>query len=552
MVDTRAQGLCRIGSALHEKKRPYNQLCQDIAENFYPLRADFTTDFTLGTDFAGTVMDSFTINSRETLGNAIDAMLRQGDWFKIGTGDEDRDNRAINAIALERATRRYRTILRDRRSMFDRSMKEADHDWVAFGNPVLSWEEAPSRDHLVLKSWHPKLCAWQTDETGMVNTMYRRMNMTARNIERRIKTGRWSGQLGKDIQDALRTDPEREFPIMHALVPMDEVYGDDKAARRRLRNHAYVSFYLDETHQEVLNDLGAPIFLYVVPRYRTVSGFPYGFSPMAIDSLPDGRMLQAMATVILEQGEKAVDPPLVGAADVFTRDINLFAGGFTSIDLEEGGDVRNAMQIIDTSNGMPTGLQLKQDVRSMIAEAWLLNRLVLPNVREMTAYETNQRMEEYRRAAIPFFNPIESEHHTPVLDVGFQLAVSLGYMPPEMFPPQLQGEEIRFTFDSPLKEAEGQKIVAAFNQSVEIIAAGANSEPELAKQFNIADAAIDAVRGAGAKPEWIKDEKERRNIQRQGEEVQDLQKTAALLQQGAGAAADVGNAKMITEQAGLV
>lgn len=526
-------------------------MCQDIAENFYPLRADFTSDFNLGDDFAGTVMDSFTINSRETLGNAIDSMLRQGDWFKVGTGDEDRDNRAVNAIALERATKRYRNIIRDPRTMFDRSMKEADHDWVSFGSPVLSWEESPTRDHLVLKAWHPKLCAWQTNEVGAVDSMFRRMNMTARNIARRIKSGAWKGTIAKEIQEAADKTPDREFPIMHVLQPMDELFGDDTKERRRLRNHPFVSFYVDETHQEVLNHMGAPVFLYIAPRYRTVSNFQYGFSPMAINSLPDGRMLQSMATVILEQGEKAVDPPMVGASDVFTRDINLYAGGFTAVDLEDNRDIRNAMQVIDTSNGMPTGLQLKQDVRMMIAEAWLLNRLVLPNVREMTAYETSQRMEEYRRAAIPFFNPIESEYHTPVLDVGFQLAVAMGYIEADMIPPELQGEEVKFSFDSPLKEAEGQKMVASFMQVVQIVAAGSQSDPELVKQFNIADATIDAVRGAGANADWIKDETERKQVKAQGEEVQNLQQTAALLQQGAGAAADVSNAKMALDQAGL-
>lgn len=551
MTDTRAQELCRIGSALFSKKRPWDALAQDIAENYYPLRADFTTDFTLGTDFAGTVMDGFTINSRETLGNAVDSMLRQGDWFSVGTGDEVRDKRAVNAIALERATDLYRGLLRRPQTMFDRAMKEADHDWVAFGNPVLSWEEAPSRDHMVLRAWHPKLCAWMVDETGKVNAVYRRMQMQARNIVRRFKSGTWKGQLHREVEQAARLEPTREFPIMHVLLPIDEVYGDDAKMLRKHR-HSYLSLYLDETHVELLNELGAKTFNYVVPRYRTVSNFPQGFSPMAINSLPDSRMLQQMATVILEQGEKAVDPPLVGAADVFVRDINLYAGGFTSVDLPENGDIRNAMQVVETGAGIPTGLQLKQDVRQLIAEAWLLNKLFLPNVREMRELEVMVRTEEFRRAALPFFNPIESEYHSPVLATGFEMAVNMGYIPADIFPDELQGEEVAFTFESPLKEAEGQKVVAAFNASVQIIAAGSQAEPELAKQFNIAEAAIDAVRGAGAKPEWIKPEDQRKQAKQQSDQVQDLQRTAALLQQGAGAAADVSNAKMAVEQAGLL
>ncbi len=551
MADQRAQEHCRIGSALFAKKRPWDALMQDVAENFYPLRADFTSDFTLGTDFATTVMDGTTINVREQLGNAVDSMLRQGDWFAVGTGDEERDERAINAVALDEATSRYRNILRNPRTGFVRSMKEADHDWVAFGNPVLSWEEAPSRDHLVLRAWHPKLCAWMVDETGKVNAVYRRMNMTARNIVRRFTTGQWKGRLRDEVERAAKLTPEHEFPIMHVLLPIDEVYGDDHKMLRQHR-HQFLSLYLDETHQEVLNERGARIFNYVVPRYRTISNFPQGFSPMAINSLPDSRMLQTMAAVILEQGEKAVDPPMVGAQDVFRSDINLYAGGFTMIDLDEKDDIRQKMQVVNTSDGLPMGLQMKQDVRMLITEHWLLNKLMLPNVREMREVEVMVRTEEFRRAALPFFAPIESEYHTPVLDVGFQMATMMGYIPADIFPEDLQGEEVSFTFDSPLKEADGQKVVASFNTTVGIIAAGSQADPELARQFNIAEAAIDAVRGAGAKPDWIKSDDERKQAKQQGDQVADLGRVASMLQQGAGAAADVGNAKMVAEQAGLV
>jgi hypothetical protein len=551
MADSRADELCRITSSLFSKKQPWNQLCQSIADIDYPLRADFTTDFTLGDDFAGLVMDSFTINSRETLGNAIDSMLRQGEWFQLGTGDEERDNRPANAIALKRGTEQLRKVVRDPRTNFDVAMKEADHDWVAFGNPVLSWEEAPTRDSLVLRAWHPKLCAWMVDEAGKVNANHRRMNMQARNIKRKFDTGQWKGRLHKDIEKCCKEDPTKEFPIAHVLMPIDEIYGDDHKMMRQ-HKHQFISIYIDETHREILNELGSKVFNYVIPRYRTLTGIAQGFSPHAINSLPDGRMLQAMAMVILEQGEKAVDPPIVGSADVFVREMNLYAGGFTSVDLAENQDIRNAMQVVETSQGLATGLQLKQDVRQLIAEAWLLNKLFLPNVREMRELEVMVRTEEFRRAALPFFNPIESQYHSPILSTGFEMAVNMGYIDGRVFPEELQDEDVSFTFHSPIKEAEGQKVVAAFDTSVRILAAGAQVDETLAEMFDIRRAAVDAVRGAGAEPEWIKSEDEQKRVAAEGDEVKNLQKTAALLQQGAAATQDVAGAKMAAEQAGLV
>lgn len=552
MDEQRATDLLRIASAAFNRAQGYFSLCQDLAENFYPLRADFTSEFTLGNDFATGVMDGFTISSRETLGNAIDSMLRQGDWFKIGTGDEQRDKRAVNAVALNRLTSLFKDrIINAPRTGFQRATKEGDHDWVTFGNPVFSWEEAPTRDHMILRSWHPKLVAWMTDDAGRINAAFRKVTMQARNIERKFKTGSWRGTMHQAVKDACRDDPAREFQIMHVVMPSDEVYGWSARDMKRVK-HRFISLYLDVTNQEILNELGTPVFPYVIPRYRTVSNFVRGFSPMAINSLPDGRMLQSIAAVVLEQGEKALDPPMVGDQNVFKNDINLYAGGFTSIDLGEKQDIREVLTTVNTSQGMSAGVELKNDVRALLTEHWLLNKLFLPNVREMTAYEAGQRVDEFRRAALPFFNPIDSEYHSPLLSSGLEMAFHLGYLPVDLLPDELQGKEVVWSFESPLKDAEGQKVVAAFNTSVQIIAAGANAEPGLAKQFNIAEAAIDAVMGAGAKPQWIKPERERQAQKQQEQQVQQIQETAALLQQGSAAAADVSAAKMAVESAGIV
>ena len=550
MSDSRAETLSSISSSLFTDKRPYDEMCQEIAENFYPIRADFTAERSIGGDIAGNLSDAFPINSRETLGNSIDSMLRQGEWFEVGTGDEERDQRPANAIALKMATKALRRIVKDPRTMFDVATKEADHDWVAFGQPVLSWEESPQRTNLITRAWHPKDCAWMVDDSGKTNALHRKMNMQARNILQKFKTGKWTGRLHDDIKRCAEKEPTKKFPIVHILMPTEEIYGDDHKGMRRIR-HGFISIYIDPTHREILNELGSKTFNYLAPRYRTLSNLPWGFSPAALNSLPDARMLQAMAIVILEQGEKAVDPPIVGSSDVFVRDINLYAGGFTMVDLQDGQDIRNAMQVVETSQGLNTGLQLKQDVRNLMAEAWLLNKLFLPSLREMTAYETDQRMQEFRRAALPFFNPIDSQYHSPLLEVGFEMAVNMGYIDAGIFPEELQDEDISFTFSSPLKDAEGQQVVANFKQSVEIIAAGAQADETISKLFDIRRATIDAVRGAGAEPEWIKDEEAQEREAAKGDQVNDLLQTANVLQTGSAAVADVSNAAMLAQQAGV-
>ena len=104
MEDSRAKELCRIGTTLFTKKGPWDSLCQEIADNYYPLRSDFTRELALGDDFSTGLMESFPVQSRETLGNAPYAMLRQGDWFDVKTGREeiDEDPEAVADTQVDR------------------------------------------------------------------------------------------------------------------------------------------------------------------------------------------------------------------------------------------------------------------------------------------------------------------------------------------------------------------------------------------------------------------------------------------------------------------
>ena len=80
-MDARAKELVTIGDRLFTKKRQWDELGQEICEHFHPLRADYTSPFTLGTDFSTDLMESFPVQARATLSNTISALLRQGDWF---------------------------------------------------------------------------------------------------------------------------------------------------------------------------------------------------------------------------------------------------------------------------------------------------------------------------------------------------------------------------------------------------------------------------------------------------------------------------------------
>lgn len=551
-MDNNSKRLCEISAKLFSDKQPWDAFCQDVANNVYPMRADFTRTLQLGDDFATGTMDGTPINNRETLGNAIDSMLRQGDWYDLSTGDENRDKKQDNALALSYGTRVLRSIVRDRRSNFDRAVKEADMDWVAFGNPVLSVEHNFIGRHLVFRPWHPRDVATIQNAYGAVDTVHRKAPMSARDIHQKFVTGRWTGTEHRDIKMAASREPTRTFQVRHILMPTEDVYGDDPKKMRGLKRAPFVSIYIDMDHNCILNEAPSKVFNYVTPRWRTLNQSPQGFSPIIANTLPDMRMLQNMALVIIEQGQKAVDPPMVGSAEVFSRDVNLYSGGFTYVDMPEGARVQDMMTTVDTSQGLQAGLELKQDVRELLAEAFLLNKLFLPNVHEMTAQEATLRTEEFRRAALPFFTPIQSEYHDPLLGVAWDMAVNVGMIDVSMFPPDLHDQDIVFQFSSPLEEAEGQQKVAAFQQSMAIVAAGMQVDQTVIKMFDVHTATIDAVRGTGANPEWILPPDQLEQAKKDATDDKTAADMAAKVNAGAQTAQMLSGGVMAARQAGLL
>lgn len=475
-------------------------------------------------------------------------MLRQGEWFEVRTGNDEIDEADANARALDYATRRLRTLIMDPRAQFSNATIEADHDWVAFGNPVLSVEESQNRDHLVFRAHHPRDAAWLINGDGRIDHLHRKTPMQARTV---VNKRGWN--VSEEVKRLAEKNPSAPIQVQHVVCPFDYIYGDDRQKRLESRGMPFRSLYIDTEREEVLFDGALPVFNYVVPRWRSLSGRAQGFSPATMNSLPDGRMLQSMARIILEQGEKAVDPPLVAKGDIFRNDeLLMYAGGMTYADLEEDSRLQDAIMTLDTSRNMGIGLDLKQDVRSLMAEAFLLNKLFLPNGSDMREIEVQVRTQEYRRSVLPFFAPIESEYHAPLLEIAFALAVNRRAIDFEQFPDDLQGRDVQFTFFSPLNTAEGRLRVAAFQETVQLTAAAAQFDNTIPAMLDFQKMTKDAVRGTGAEPDWFKPDAQVADDQERMRQAEALAATAAALREGSGVAGEVGKATQELQAAGLV
>lgn len=546
-MEERSKEIIRIGKQAFSQTDKHNAVCQELATLLYPERADFTQELNMA-DFAGYNMKSTAVRARYQLASSIAPMLRQShDWFRLTSGDEELDDSDDVALALDYAAARQRDLVNNRMSGFKRATIRADHDWVTFGNAVLSVEESPNRDHQMFKSHHPKDNAWMTDYTGRINKNHRRFKMEARAVMNRPG---WA--VNKKVMEREKKNPADMVDIWHVLCPMEELYGDDPGKRRQFRNMPFLSIYLDPDSGHIYSEGGSPVFNYVIPRWDMWNGINRGFSPIANMAYLDARTLQSIANVLLEQSEKALDPALITRGDIFRNGANTYAGGITNADLEGDEDLREAIMALDVGRNIGVGFEQEASYEEALFSSFLLNKLNLPHRGNMREAEVYALLEEYRRAVLPFFQPIEDEYHTELLDVSFQLGLHAGFIDPDRFPDQLRGRPLNYAFDSPITVAEGRAAVTSFREAVELLGISVQFDKKIIASMDLPQMTRDAIKGTGAKADWFKSDEEQLAEEERARLMEGIVQAAQMVQGGANVVQDVSEAAMSAQSAGML
>lgn len=508
---------------------------QEIAENFYPERAEFTVRRDVGDVFAENLSTSYPIMCRRNLGDQIGTMLRNTakDWFHIVPEDTDREDHDAKAW-LEYATGIQRRTMYDRLSLFSRATKEADHDFAAFGQAVISVRLNRDRNGLLFRTWHLRDVVWMEGEEGQICLTARKWKPYARDLIRLFRDKNHAS-----VKTIAEKEPFREINCYHIVVEA-ELYDDDA------RDKPYWSIYYDKEHDHVLEAVAVWNKEYIIPRWQTVSGSQYAFSPATIVALPDARLIQAMTYTLLEAGEMAVRPPLIATKDVVKSDVGLYAGGITWVDMDYDERLGPALRPLEQDlRGIPIGLDMQQDARVMLMEAFYLNKLTLPERSpDMTAYEVGQRIQEYIRGAMPIFEPMEQDYNGQLCELVFDINLRNGaFGSPYNMPKSLRGENVQFKFNSPLHDAIEQQKGQKFLEMNGVIAEAVALDPSTA---NIPDMKItvrDVLQGIQVPAKWLRSESDVDDMEAAQLAESEEMKQLAALESGSQSAANLGKAE---------
>lgn len=544
IVDSRAKELIGQGDHLFGKKTTILTMWQEFADHFYPERADFTVSRTAGQDFAGHLLTSYPILCRRELGGSFSGMLRptEKDWFKQSVLRDDKlDNQG--RAWLEAKTRVQKRAMYDPATQFIRATKEADNDFATFGQAVITTELNNNRDALLYRCRHLRDVAWCENAEGKIDVIHDKHKITARDLGRMF--GKKPGaSLHRKVIEAQTKNPYQEFNIRRVVMPSED-YDTGTGPNGKRYREPYVSIYVDIDNGHIIEETGSWTKIYTIPRWQTVSGSQYAYSPCTVAGLPDARLIQDMTRVLLEAGEKAVNPPMVAKQDVIRSDISIFAGGVTWTDSDYDERLGESLRPMSNDySGIPLGIELREDVKKTLAEAFYLNKLNLPPPSsDMTAYEVGQRIQEYIRQALPLFEPMEMDYNGSLCSDTFETLMRAGAFGSVFDMPQsLRGQDVQFAFESPLSEAVDRQKGHTFQETKAMLAEAAALDSGVTNILDIRTTIRDVLNGIGTPAKWMRSEEQVLAIDKRNQEDQDRAQLMATMMAGAKTAEQVGKA----------
>ena len=342
---------------------------------------------------------------------------------------------------------------------------------------------------------HPEACIdvqnltvgeyWLADNSfGRVDTMYRRLSMTAKQMVQHFGYDACSSH----VQSAVRESPFKRFNVIHAIEPRL----DRDIMKHDNINKPWASIYFEEAGREgvVLSESGFDDFPVLAPRWITTGGSVYGRGPGA-KALSASKSLQRLQLRLGTLADYLTDPPVQYPAKYRGMLHNFRPGGRIPIDPSENDAIRSAWEVRTDPSIIQTLIQArKQEIQ----------RYFYVNIFQMIAASASQTQRTATEVAaleqekVMMMGPVLERLHTELLDplvttsFNFMLEKGLIASPPQA----LRGRQLNVEYISVLAEAQKSSDVNSILRVVQDIGTIAQIDPKALDKLDV-DETIDLL-----------------------------------------------------------
>ena len=455
----KAKNLLKRYDRLKAQRQNWESHWQEVADYMQPRKADVTKTRSKGDKRTELIFDGSPLQSVELLAASLHGMLTNPStpWFSLRFKQNDMENEDEAKEWLEDATEVMYAAFN--KSNFQQEIFELYHDLITFGTAAMFIEE-DDEDILKFSTRHINEIFIAENDKGRIDTVFRKFNLSARAVIQKF------GDVSMNIMTKANKDPYEEVSILHAVYPRSDF--DPK--KQDKQNMPFESVYLDAESGDELSVSGFREFPFVVPRYLKASHEIYGRSP-AMTALPDVKMLNEMSKTTIKSAQKQVDPPLLVPDDGFILPVRTVPGG---LNFYRAG-TRDRIEPLNIGANTPLGLNMEEQRRNSIRNAFYVNQLMMQSGPQMTATEVIQRNEEKMRLLGPVLGRLQSELLKPLIDRCFALILRKNLFRPA--PEFLAGQDIEIEYVSPLAKAQKSTELSSIMRAIEILGSLSNVAP---------------------------------------------------------------------------
>ena len=510
---------------------------REIAELLAPFRSDFAIERTPGDKRTQKIFDATPSYAAENLSAGLWGMLTNAAnaWFELRVDDAELNEVGAVKAWLADTSRRMLGAFSEGGMRFYAKALDLYSDLVHFGTAVFYVEEASPRGGVYFTSRHLDECLIAENRHEQVDTVFRRFKWTARQAAQE-----WGkDKLGPRLQAALDRTPDDKFDFLHAVLPASEY---EPTGKKREKAHAYASVYLCYSDKHVLSEGGYYEFPFMVPRWSQRSRGVYGDSP-AMLALPDVKMLNQMARTTIIGAQKSVDPPLLAPDENAVRGVRTTPGGIIYGGVDPQG--RPMFHPLQTGGAAGLGLQIEEQRRTAIREAFYASLLLMVNQPGRTATEVLALQEEKMRLMGPHLGRVQSEFLDPLISRVFGILMRQGRIAP--LPPELRDAgEIKARYVSPMARAQRASEAQAISRTLEIALPMAQADRGVLDNFDFSKMSRAVADAFGVPADTMRGADEAADMAQQRQQAEQMMQMAQMApgvaraaKDGAAAAKDV-------------
>lgn len=451
---------------------------------------------------AQALFDSTAIRANQTLANGMLSWMtpHESRWFAYDAPDEMQGNDDADQY-FKKCTEIAHAFLA--KSNFYNEIHEGYLNRGAFGTALLYVEEGKTSP-LLFQSWNVGTFAIAENDEGIVDTVFREFELTARNAVAKFGEENVSPGLLKDSQEEKEKDKKHTF--VHAIYPRDP--GEIDPRKLDGENMPIASVYIEKKSRKLVKVSGYREMPAFVTRYLKWGDSVYGWSPSWM-ALPDARQLNFIEKNMDALAELAAFPRFLFPSG-FEGDVDVRAGGVTYYDEHNPNAIPREWA---TQGRYDIGKDRADIKREAIEKAYHVDlfRMFAQLDKQMTAREVAERSSEKLIQFSPTFARMTTELYNPLLQRVWALLQRAGVFPP---PPEsviLQDDngfflpEPKVSYSSRIALAIKSLENSAFARTMELMAPIAQMRPDILDNYDFDRIARDGARNDGLPAEWLVD-----------------------------------------------